>query len=136
MQDDVRKKFPKLSDVLVPDEYIEYCFKGGRLPPWGYFAVTEKRLLLRHKPRLFGAVVLEEHDWSEVVAIGDIRSDSLGVRLLVQTLKGDVNLHFMQDEIGDAHRVQSEIAAALNRHNAGQRDIHALIWSLDLSGKE
>jgi predicted RNA-binding Zn-ribbon protein involved in translation (DUF1610 family) len=128
-QDDTRRKVPQLASVLARNEYVAYCFYGR----FGYFAVTEKRLLTYTKDSIFGDRKLEQYDWSEVVSPGDVRFfGQLGIyKLEVQTLKGSFNLRFPRENGQDAQRLRCEVADALNRHSTGQRDIRALIWSIN-----
>ena len=129
LQDETRKNVPHLATVLEPDEYVEFCYWGR----FGYFAVTEKRLLTYKKEGMFRDRVFAEYKWSEVAAVGDVVFNSLGKFYLleVQTLKGNCRLGFDTGQV--ARRFQREIATVLNRHNLGQRDIRALIWSMNLN---
>ena len=129
IQDDTKRKVPQLGGVLAPDEYVQFCFYARGF----YFAVTERRLLVYSKDSIFGAAKLSAYGWSEVVSSGNVRYDSTRRLYLleVQTLKGSFSLRFPQGNGQDAHRFQREIAGALSQHNTGQRDIRALIWSLN-----
>ena len=131
LQNDLKKNVPPLASVLEPDEFIEYCYWGR----FGYFAVTEKRLLVYTKKGMFSDRVLEEYEWGEVAAVGDVVFDrAIKIYLMeVQTLKGNRRLGFNLDGQA-AHRFRREIGAAVTRHNTRQREIRALIWSLDLNG--
>lgn len=129
LQDDVKKESPHIVTVLEPGEYVEFIYRGG----FGYFAVTEKRLLTYAKKGLFGDKIFNQYDWSEVAAVGNVtyNRDVRIYQLEVQTLDGPRYLRFGAD--GQvAYRFQREIASALNRHNTGQRDVRALIWVLNM----
>ena len=130
LQNDARRRAPHLGTLLEPDEYIAFLFVDRRL---SYYAVTDKRLLTYTKPGTFSERVSRQYKWSEVAAVGDVVFFNNGFvhfhKLEVQTLNGPCVLSF--DDGQSAHRFRREIADALKRHNKGQRDIRALIWSLN-----
>ena len=127
LQEDARKTGFEAGGIIGADEYVYFLFGIMR----GFYAVTEKRLLKYLHPR-FGEPRLTEFTWSEVAAATLVtQRDMGGVRyeLQIQTLKGRVDLHFSVRDGQFASRFQREVANALNRHNMGQRDVRALIWS-------
>jgi hypothetical protein len=133
LQDDLKTKVPGLANILSADEYVYYCHYDLT-----YFqAVTENRFLINareSKGLRMGDWVLQEAPWSEVAAVGDLqnRQNIMGDRWAefeVQTFKGPI---VCKNDWRAAARLRQEAKHALGLHNAGARDIRAVIFSLNL----
>lgn len=133
LQDDLKKKVPGLANILGANEYVYYCHYG----PTYFQAVTEKRFLINAREdrglRGFGGWVLQEAPWGEVVAAGDLQNKSnfMGDRWTefeIQTFKGPI---VCKNDWRAAARLHQEAKHALGLHNAGARDIRAVIFALN-----
>ena len=93
-----------------------------------YYALTDKRLIISEN-----AI---NRPWSEVVAVGDLNLHNDAGRyhtLLIETLKGPVNLTFLQGDYGHALRFRREVMHALALHNSGEEDVRMSILKLNTS---
>lgn len=132
LKDDVKRNPPEVGKILGPIlEPGEFLYYAVTISKKSHYVVTEKRILLTTKKGLVQIPL------GEVVAIGDVEPWStwgnlIGYQFDIQTFKERLTVQFPEGAMNLLFRLQSEVQAALVLHNSGERDVRAVILTLNV----